>query len=109
MAPVPMAGISDRYADFSLAGLEASVAVLRRDYEVDSAKLRFKIAQNQAMKEKLDEPLLHWSPVALKLPSSRRSFSFSVSFCQFLLSFLFLCGNIATSLMSYDQIGRAHV
>ena len=55
MAPVPTAGISDRYVDFSLAGLEASVAVLRRDYEVDSAKLRSKIAQNQAMKEKLDE------------------------------------------------------
>ena len=52
---MPTAGTSDRYADFSLDGLEASVAVLRRDYEVDSAKLRSKIAQNQAMKEKLDE------------------------------------------------------
>ena len=52
---MPTAGTSDRYADFSLAGLEASVTVLRRDYEVDSAKLRSKIAQNQAMKEKLDE------------------------------------------------------
>ena len=54
---MPTAGISDRYADFLLAGLKASVAVLRRDYEVDSVKLRSKIAQNQAMKEKLDEAI----------------------------------------------------
>ena len=52
---MPVAGPSNRYADFLLAGLEASVAVLRRDYEVDSAKRRSKIAQHQAMKEKLDE------------------------------------------------------
>ena len=40
-----------------LAGLEASIAVLRHDYEVDSVKLRTKVAQNQAMKEKLDEAI----------------------------------------------------
>ena len=40
-----------------LAGLEASITVLRHDYEVDSAKLRTKIAQNKAMKEKLDEAI----------------------------------------------------
>ena len=40
-----------------LAGLEASIAVLCHDYKVDSAKLRTKIAQNQVMKEKLDEAI----------------------------------------------------
>ena len=56
-APAPVDGPSDRFADFTLAGLEASIAVLRHDYEVDSVKLRTKVAQNQAMKEKLDEAI----------------------------------------------------